>query len=142
IQAEMAAWEDVHPGEQIPPATLAHMLSKITDEDGIHYSSLNPAKNLLPDDLVVPHKVYEQFESPAQMTMAMRALARTNRGFKTWVLPFSGRWQVGNAIGNVLQAAMHAGVGPVELARYARQIVKEQGGFRQVWQNEGLTPDT
>jgi hypothetical protein len=142
VQNELAAWADKHPGEVMPSAELKAAIGRgqLIDENGVEHKAIDPAANVTPESRVVPAKVFDAFQDPGPMGAGWRALQKTNSAFKTWVLPFSGKWQTGNAVGNVLQAAMHAGVGPVELARLMHGLVKEQGGFRETWRNEGLMP--
>lgn len=70
-------------------------------------------------------------------------LARANRAYKTWVLPFSTKWHIGNQIGNPMQAFFHGGVGPVELTKFAGKILRDEGngsvlrGVRALWRESG-----
>lgn len=61
------------------------------------------------------------------MLPGFKFLARTNRAFKTQVLPLSARWYVNNTIGNMVMAAAFGGVSPIELVRNVRALQREIG---------------
>jgi hypothetical protein len=63
------------------------------------------------------------------MLPGFKFLARTNRAFKTQVLPLSARWYLNNTIGNVIMSMAFGGVSPIELARNIR-VLQREVGFR------------
>lgn len=58
------------------------------------------------------------------MLPGFKLLARTNRAFKTQVLPFSARWYLNNTLGNVLMSAAYGGVSPTALFKELRDLRK------------------
>jgi hypothetical protein len=132
IGPELAQWAAEHNGETMPSDAIAERLK----EAG--HSPINPQEALGPQSRVLPRQVYRQ-AFPQQLNIpGLRQLGRTNRAFKTWVLPLSPRWHVGNVLGNAIQAGFHAGVGPLELVQRARQLAKASGGWGELFRNEGL----
>jgi len=131
VQEALAAWAEEHHGETMPPRTLA----KIAADAGFV-----PIvdKDVAPHTVLVPKRVYDVLTPARYNNVALRALGRTNQAFKTWVLPFSPKWQIGNILGNVIQASVHGGVGPLELVRTMNRIRRYEGGVVALWRNAGL----
>jgi hypothetical protein len=134
LQQVLAQWAADHNGEVMPSDTLRGHVEQAG------YAGLDPNTGLGPQSTVVPKQVYDNLNPESYNIPGLRALTRTNKAFKTWALPYSPKWQIGNLVGNILQAGFHAGVGPLELARRARQIAGAAGGWRELWRQEGL-PD-
>jgi hypothetical protein len=106
------------------------------------YVKLDPAAPFAADTKVVPRQIGRMLEraDQAPQNVMFKALARTNRAFKTQVLPFSARWHTGNTIGGVIQAMVYGGLNPVELVQRLREAAKESGGWKELLTTrEGLT---
>lgn len=104
------------------------------------YSRLETAAPFTDSTIFVPDEIARQIRmsDKADEGMLLHTLRMGNRAFKTMVLPFSIRWQVGNNVGNAINAMVHGGVGPVELVRELRRIRKEEGGLGEIWRKEVL----
>jgi hypothetical protein len=133
VQEALAQWAEDHHGETMPPRTL----EKITDDAGFRQIE---GKGVAPQTVLVPKQVFDALTPSEYNIPGLKALGRTNRAFKTWVLPFSPKWQIGNVLGNVIQSAVHGGVSPIELVSTMNRIRKYEGGIMELWRKSGL-PD-
>ncbi|MET0578004.1 MAG: hypothetical protein ABW122_05055, partial [Ilumatobacteraceae bacterium] len=130
----MREWSDAHNGEVMPAVDAAKRVRDagwVPMEDGAAVG---------PQTIVVPKAVKDALRPSTFDNSLARAIQRGNQAWKTWVLPFSPKWMVGNVIGNVIQSAVHGGVGPVELARRMVQLTRHEGGVMELWRRSGL-PD-
>jgi hypothetical protein len=134
VAQAMQDWADAHNGEVMPTVDAARLVRDagwVPMEDGTAVG---------PQTVVVPKAVKVQLQPVSFENPVGRFVHRGNQMWKTWVLPFSPKWVIGNVIGNAIQAAVHAGVGPVELARRMVQLTKHEGGIMEMWRRSGL-PD-
>jgi hypothetical protein len=73
----------------------------------------------------------------------LRTLTKVNQAFKTFALPFSTKWHIGNQLGNPMQAFFFGGVGPLELTRNVGRVLSAEGegsvmrGVRSLWRDAG-----
>lgn len=132
VTEALADWAEAHNGEIMPPETLG----KITAEAG--WVAIDSAKRINPQTMLVPKQVADHLKGGDFNIPGFGVLRRANQVFKTWVLPFSPKWQVGNVLGNVIQASVHGGISPVELVTTMRRIAKYEGGVRELWRQSGL----
>lgn len=133
IAEAMRQWEADH-AEAMP----AKVLARTTKEAG-----WVPAEGtgVEPQTMVVSQGIDRQLQaSRLDQSKMWQALRTGNRKWKSWVLPLSPKWLTGNVIGNVIQAAVHAGVDPVTLARRLHDISSHEGGLAALWDRSGL-PD-
>ena len=135
LQQALADWAAEHNGETMPPRTLAEAAAQLDNP-------LVPivSKDVAPQTILVPKRVYDVLAPSSFNNLALRGLSRTNRAFKTWVLPFSPKWQIGNVLGNVIQAYVHGGVTPLALVAQMNRIRRYEGGAAALWRKAGL-PD-
>lgn len=134
VRQAMNDWETVHGGLELPPEDML----KYARDAG--YAPIESRANLTSTSKLVPKEVLANLPDSFQPNAGWRLLGKANQKWKSWVLPFSPKWQLGNVVGNMIMATVHGGIGPVELARTMREIVKDQGGLREMWQREGV-PD-
>lgn len=65
--------------------------------------------------------------APRDQGFFLSKLSRGNSAWKSWVLPISPKWHMGNIIGNTLMATVGGGLNPVELVlnlKRARDLIK------------------
>lgn len=134
VQEALATWAEEHHGEIMPPRTLAKIAA---ESEGGGYVPISDV-DVSPQTMLVPKRVYDVLTPTRYNNVALKALSRTNRAFKTWVLPFSPKWQIGNVLGNVIQAWVHGGVSPLELLAQMNRIRRYEGGIVRLWQKAGL----
>jgi hypothetical protein len=135
LAQELEDYAAEHNGEIMPGEALAEAAKELG------YAALDKSKRIGPSTMLVSQQVFDTLNPTDYAKVpGLRALTRANQAFKTWVLPFSPKWQIGNVLGNVMQAWAHAGVDPLELARMANRIRKSEGGIMELWRKSGL-PD-
>ena len=84
------------------------------------------------------------FWNPKPPGAVLRGLQYTNAKFKGAVLPFSLRWQIGDAVSNMMMAALAGGVDPITMfrrMREARRLMDSPEGARvldQAYAETGL----
>jgi hypothetical protein len=130
----MREWSDQHSGQQMPAIDVG----KLAKEAG--WVPMETGAAVGPQTILVPTAVKDHLSTADINIPGWKALKRGNQMWKTWVLPFSTKWMTGNVFGNVIQAAVHGGVGPVELARQMVRISKHEGGVMELWRRSGV-PD-
>jgi hypothetical protein len=78
-------------------------------------------------------KTLVPYWNPKPPGVVLRALEKTNAKFKGAVLPFSIRWQLGDAISNMMMAGMAGGVDPITMfarMRDAKKLMDTPEGAR------------
>ena len=126
--------------EQTGRDLTPEQLRKALDDAGWVPMDARGAAAIGPQTVVIPRSVRAElvkFGGPGPGGLAA-LLQRGNRGFKTLVLPFSVKWQIGNFIGNIFMTMSYGGLSPVQMARTMQQVADTQGGWRQAFRNEGL----
>lgn len=121
-------------GEPMPPKVLARTAKE---------AGWVPAEGteVHPQTILISEAINRQLQaSRLDQSWLWGKLRDWNRKWKAWVLPLSPKWMAGNVVGNAIQAAAHAGVGPAALARRMRDIVRQEGGLAALWDQSGL-PD-
>jgi hypothetical protein len=69
---------------------------------------------------------------------AMQVFDALQGKWKTNVTALSPKWAVGNVLGNLMMAMVHAGTNPLEVLRQINRMREESGGWKELWRNEGL----
>ncbi|MET0579826.1 MAG: hypothetical protein ABW122_14305, partial [Ilumatobacteraceae bacterium] len=133
VREAIEAWESEHPGLKMSTTDIA----RHAKDAG--WVAMESTTGVAPDSIMVPRAVKDALSDADYNLPGLKLLRRGNQMWKTSVLPFSTKWMVGNVIGNVVQAAVHGGVGPIQLARTMNQIRKSmgEGGLLELWRNTG-----
>lgn len=142
VATAISDWMAQHNGDPMAPVDIA----KVADGKGWVPARRGDPVNR--DTMLIPKRIREELSSDSLKWLtdrtAYKALRRGNQMWKMWVLPFSPKWLTGNVIGNMIQATVHAGIGPIELAKRMRDVVRAEGGgmagIRALWDQEGV-PD-
>jgi hypothetical protein len=97
-------------------------------------SQIVKGDNITPETLVMRKGLRESIASyyepaggsklPPIAEALFKTIQKKTSQWKSVVLPFSTRWQVGDAMGNVINAWVRAGISPIELTRLVLEVDK------------------
>lgn len=137
-EIDRLGYEPVSPVKVNPDGTsepLGDLLSQVNPED------VDPLTYLMRKGMV--QQITQQFvvkdtgNIPPGLKRRFEQIGRLTSGWKSMILPFSLRWQIGDAVSNVLMAWVRGDIKPSELAQsfkdvYARLRAQETSFFESV----------